>query len=237
MLNIKKIMFIGVMVTGSVVQADEFKIDYNPYLPLCQGLKTYLEQHADGTHWCSVPKDNTIKGVTNVKWQLASKELATKLVKELYTKFPNYKYPDIAYKIVRLNQLLEDLPFMELHQTRVDLDHNGQVENVLRIMDKRCDQKYGFIMNIAFNDKYQLDEAFYLLERSEGGNEYSENSRKLSNVGRFGNDQIILYHGRSYLFSAAKNSGYIGEPHSNTSRLFIKPVCSVRKKLLTINKQ
>lgn len=210
--------------------ADKFEVDYNPYLPLCQGFKTYLEQHADDIHWCSVPLDNSIKGVTIVKWQPATKELATKLVKELYAKFPNYKYPDVTYKIVRLNQLLEDLPFMELHQARIDLDHNGQVENVLRLMDKRCDQKYGFIMNIAFNDEHQLDQAFYLLERTEGGNERREQFRKKTNVASFSNRQIILYQGRSYLFAAAKDGGFISEPNSGASRLFATSVCSVHKK-------
>ena len=218
-----------VLASASAV-ADKFEIFHNPYLPLCQGFKTYLEQHADDTHWCSVPKANGIEGVTNVKWQPATKELATKLVKELYAKFPNYKYQDVTYKIVRLNQLLDDLPFMELHQARLDLDHNGQVENVLRLMDKRCDQKYGFIMNIAFNDKHQLDQAFYLFDSVESTDERREQFRKMTNISSFSNRQIILYQGRSYLFVAAKSSGYIGEPHSDTSRLFVKPVCSVRKK-------
>lgn len=230
MVKIKKIICISLVFLSVSASAAKFEVDYNPYLPLCQGFKTYLEQHADDIHWCSVPKANEIGGVTNVKWQPATKEFATKLVKELYAKFPNYKYPDITYKIVRLNQLLEDLPFMALHQTRIDLDHNGQVESVLRIMDKRCDLKYGFIMNIAFTDKHQLDKKFYLFSRTEGGDVRQEQFRKKTNVSSFSNRQIIFYNGRSYLFSAAKDGGFISEPNSGASRLFSTSVCSVHKK-------
>lgn len=214
------------------VQADKFEVDYNPYLPLCQGFKTYLEQHSDDIHWCSVPKPNEIEGVTNVKWQLAKKELATQLIKELYAVFPDYKFANIALKVVRLNTLLEDLAFMDIHQTKVDLDHNGQVENVLQLIDKRCDQNNSFSMNIVFNDKQQLDKEFYYLNRSHSDNKRRELFRKKTNFSRFSNSQIILYNGRSYLFAASKGGGFISEPHSrsDSSSLFTSPVCSVHKK-------
>jgi DNA-binding transcriptional regulator WhiA len=97
-------------------------------------------------------------------------------------------------------------------------------------MDKRCGQKYGFIMNIVFNDKHQLDEEFYFLNVTGSGNERSEQFRKMSNTGVFGNSQIILYNGRSYLFAAFKGGGSINEPNSRSDRVFISPVCSVHKK-------
>ena len=225
-------LFSALVLASANAVADKFEVDYNPYLPLCQGFKTYLEQHADDTHWCSVPKANEIEGVTNVKWQPATKELATKLVNELYAIFPDYKFANIALKVVRLNSLLDDLAFMALHQTKVDLDHNGQVENVLQLIDKRCDQNNSFSMNIVFNDKHQLDAEFYFLNRTHSGNEYSEQFRKMANFSSFSNGQIILYNGRSYLFGASKGGGFISEPfsHSVSSGLSAKDVCSVHKK-------
>lgn len=187
-------------------ESEKYIINYNPLLPLCQEFKVYLEQYKTEDLACGLLPEGLPKDITFPKWKVAPQGLGERL----FTQAESGQ--SIRLRDRRTGKYEKALDFFnnakasfEYHITKVDLNHDGKVDNILRISDSRCHEfKTSSNYFFAYDEQLNLNPRFNGMKLPNSGQRYITDLYEKS---------IFLNKGRAYIISVTSGVD-ISEPYT-----------------------
>ena len=198
-------LLMSIFLFSPVIISEEYIDKSNPNLGLCKEFKHYLEKNADKHLYCGLVNDPAFSDFRLAAFEPAPEGLGLKLQMQ-YWAIKKKSLSIDAWK-KRLTQLEKSAEESTYNITRIDLDHDGSIDNVL--MHNRS--QHCLSTGIPTANLYIYDDNEVL--RQDFRDKFSY---------RLLNGVPFLYKGRVYTLKGGKFNYSISEP----SRTLIDTVIS-----------